>query len=702
MLASLVLLHVAACGDSEKTESAGNAITETESDPPQLIPRRALGPNVNTSKTELLPLASADGNTLYFSRANYLAPDVDAVLQAEFDTIAQPSREACTESRLLVAEAEDEADRERLRDYANAVCAEADVKADALAGIRRILGTQTNLSANVYRTERLDDGSWGVAVRMPAPFRMEFWNLVGQNTEDVWLSSALPDRNTLLLSGRGVHQIDGSVLLECGAAVQAISEADRTECPRHMIMQISRDEKACWTGETGQDGLPVTVPLAEDYERRDGNCLGAIAVHRTKDGWQRGKPIVTYSGEGVRPRVETAAIAASGSVIVFSARRNLRDDPARPGQAQMDLYVTERNDDGIWSTPRLLEGLNTTSHEQHPFIAADEKTLYFASDRPGGEGGFDIWLARRSGESWASWSAPENLGPAINTEEDETSISVDASGRYAFMSAGIGQQQDIYEFGLPPGMRPAPVVLIEGRVLWLAANALPEDPNQPGGPSTGGGVPLDLAGIDLPVGSGSLRYKEQSGSSGGQGGGLSGGAGLNPGNGRFQMALPVGGSYTVYFEGMAGVGVSQTIDLRGMTSGGTMQLDLTIAPLCSGTVLPLNSVFFEVDKSALLPESEIELRRFAEILGSYPSMIVEIAGHTDSTNTDEYNQALSEARALAVHEWLAANGADAGRLSQQGYGEMVPVASNDTEEGRRKNRRVEFRILQMSDSACRL
>jgi outer membrane protein OmpA-like peptidoglycan-associated protein len=244
-------------------------------------------------------------------------------------------------------------------------------------------------------------------------------------------------------------------------------------------------------------------------------------------------------------------------------------------------------------------------------------------------------------------------------------------------------------------------VLIEGRVLWLAANDLPADPNQPGGPSTGGGVPIELAGIDLPVGSGSLRYKEQSGGSGGQGGGLSGDAGLNPGNGRFQMALPVGGSYTVYFEGMAGVGVSQTIDLRGMTSGGAMQLDLTIAPLCSGTVLPLNSVFFEVDESALLPESEVELRRFAEILGSYPSMVVEIAGHTDSTNTEEYNQTLSEARALAVHEWLTANGADTDRLSRRGYGETVPVASNDTEEGRQKNRRVEFRILQMNDSACR-
>ncbi|MBT8079246.1 MAG: OmpA family protein, partial [Gammaproteobacteria bacterium] len=346
-------------------------------------------------------------------------------------------------------------------------------------------------------------------------------------------------------------------------------------------------------------------------------------------------------------------------------------------------------------------GLNTTEHEKHPFLAADEKTLYFSSDREGGEGGFDIWVARRTGDGWAEWTTPENLGPGVNTVEDETSVSVDASGRLAFMSAGMGDQQDIYEFGLPPRMRPAPVVLVEGQVFWLPPTKSEEHTTERGEASSGAGVPIDVAGVDIPVGGGSLRYKEQSGSSGGEGGGISGVAGFNPGNGRFQMALPVGGSYTVYFEGMAGVGVSQTIDLRGITSGGSVELDLIIAPLCSGTVLPMNSIFFEIDKSDLLPESEVELRRFAEMLGGYPSMIVEIAGHTDSTNTEEYNQTLSEARAGAVYGWLTGNGADPGRLSQRGYGETSPVASNDTEDGRQKNRRVEFRILRIDNESCR-
>jgi outer membrane protein OmpA-like peptidoglycan-associated protein len=669
------------------------------------ISKGVLGPNINTSKTELLPLASADRNTLYFSRANYLTPEADASLDQGFNDIAAPGEQACEDARGLAEEASEEHDRARLHDYAAAVCEDAGVRADALDQLRKIFRDHAHLPANIYRSERLADGTWTVAARMPGPFRQEFWRLLGQNFEDVWLSSALPDRNTLILSGPGLRYIDREYLELCSGKhplIQAIEKESRSICPSGIRMPISRDQMGCFTGKTDEQGRPILLPLSDDDESRDrGYCLNVVTVHKTADGWQRGDPVIAHSRGQKRARIETAAMAPSGTTIIFSARNKRAGAPARPGEAQMDLYLTRQHADGTWLLPELLEDLNSPQHEQHPFIAADERSLYFASDRDGGEGGFDIWVTRRLDESWKRWSVPENLGASINSDEDETSLSVDATGRFAFMSAGVGEQQDIYEFGLPPGMRPAPVVLVQGQVLWLDASDLAEDPAHPGPLSGGGGVPIQLAGLELPIGSGSLQYREQSGATGGGSGGLSGTAGFDPGSGRFQMALPVGSSYAVFFEGMAGLGVSQTIDLRHRTAGGSLSMDLTIVPLCPGVTLPLNSIFFAVDKADLLPESEVELRRFAEILGSHPDMSAEIAGHTDSTNTDEYNQTLSESRAHAVFAWLTRNGSEAARLTARGYGESEPVATNETEEGRQKNRRVEFRILQMSKNSCR-
>jgi len=110
-------------------------------------------------------------------------------------------------------------------------------------------------------------------------------------------------------------------------------------------------------------------------------------------------------------------------------------------------------------------------------------------------------------------------------------------------------------------------------------------------------------------------------------------------------------------------------------------------------VIELEGVYFDFDKATIKPEGKAVLNEAAALLQKHERVVVEVAGHTDSTGSDEYNQGLSERRANAVKQYLTEQGVTATRLSARGYGEAQPVASNDTKEGRAENRRVELIVL---------
>jgi|GEM_PF-1176238 len=140
------------------------------------------------------------------------------------------------------------------------------------------------------------------------------------------------------------------------------------------------------------------------------------------------------------------------------------------------------------------------------------------------------------------------------------------------------------------------------------------------------------------------------------------------------------------------------LDARGVERGARMRQDLRVtsidAAIRTGATFRVRNIFFDVGKWELKPESYVELDRVVALLGEYPTIKVEIGAHTDATGTDQNNQILSENRARSVAEYLASHGVDAARLRSRGYGESVPVSSNDTEEGRAMNRRVEFKLVK--------
>lgn len=112
-----------------------------------------------------------------------------------------------------------------------------------------------------------------------------------------------------------------------------------------------------------------------------------------------------------------------------------------------------------------------------------------------------------------------------------------------------------------------------------------------------------------------------------------------------------------------------------------------------GETIILRNIYFEFDKSTLLPHSFTELDRVYQLMCQYPKMQIEIRGHTDNTGSDSYNQALSEARAKSVLEYLYSKGISLSRMKYCGFGSSVPIADNFLVEGRQMNRRVEIKIL---------
>ncbi|MCH2023580.1 MAG: OmpA family protein [Saprospiraceae bacterium] len=161
-------------------------------------------------------------------------------------------------------------------------------------------------------------------------------------------------------------------------------------------------------------------------------------------------------------------------------------------------------------------------------------------------------------------------------------------------------------------------------------------------------------------------------------------------SGNFQILLPEGDNYKIKIQGL-----SKQIDFDKVNipeQEGTITGDLVIKyrPERSFT---LHDVHFETGKSTLLPASYPTLNELVEAIKIKKDLRLEIAGHTDSIGDDESNQILSQNRAQAVVNYLINKGINKSKLTAKGYGEKQPIATNETKEGRKENRRTEARIL---------
>ncbi|RME15667.1 MAG: hypothetical protein D6799_05755 [Bacteroidetes bacterium] len=355
----------------------------------------------------------------------------------------------------------------------------------------------------------------------------------------------------------------------------------------------------------------------------------------------------------------SASYAPDGRTLYFvSDRKN--------GMGGRDIWMSTRMPDGKWTTPiNLGEPINTPQDEEGVFFHPDGKTMFFSSKGHGGKGGYDVFV---SVFDEGHWSDPVNIGEPVNGPGDDIFIVLTANGKkgYFSSSAESGKDKDIYELEFIPNFK----LKNKGPKLALVK-----------------GIVID-ADTKQPIGA-NLQVTDN------QKNEIIGNYKSNEASGNFLISLPSGKNYGLNVSAEGYMFHSENFNLPDSAEFKEYFIQIELKKLKEGTKVVLKNIFFDYDKSTLRSESFPELNRVVELMQQNANIKVEISGHTDSKGSDDYNMKLSQARAKSVVDYILSKGIEPKRLIAKGYGETQPIDTNDTEEGRQNNRRVEFKVISM-------
>lgn len=347
-----------------------------------------------------------------------------------------------------------------------------------------------------------------------------------------------------------------------------------------------------------------------------------------------------------------SSISNDGTKIFFASDRC-------GGYGSADIYMVEKNIFGEWAPPVNLGGIvNTPFTEYSPFFSQDGKTLYFSSDGHPGYGGLDIF---KTVYEDGKWSVPVNLGKPLNTSKNDRYFTIGGSGEVGYFASDRGGKGlDLYEIEIPEDMRPQPTIVVTGTVTNAKTNA-----------NVGAYVMVeDLNTNEL------IAVRKS-----------------NSATGKYLVVLPAGRMYSVSANKEGFFFYSQSFDVPKQTKYREVIQNIQLKPIEKGTKVVINNIFFETGKAVLTPQSHLELEKAFDLLRANSTMVIEVGGHTDNVGDENSNMKLSHDRAKAVREYLVNRGIPSERIQAKGYGELNPIATNDTDDGRKANRRTEFVIL---------
>lgn len=412
----------------------------------------------------------------------------------------------------------------------------------------------------------------------------------------------------------------------------------------------------------------INTPLNEGAQTisQDGEWVIFTACNRP-DGYGSCDLYISYRDDNgwseainLGPRINSdkwesqPSLSPDKKELYFASRR-----PG--GLGGSDIYVSRLQPNGKWGEPENLgPDVNTAGDEQSPFIHADNQTLYFVSNHWPGYGDDDLFLTRKGPNG--SWSKPENLGYPINTIDKEATLFITADGKTAYYASDRADSRgswDIYSFELREGIRPIPTLWVKGRVFDSKTKA--------GLPST-----VELTDLRTNKIMSEVQTDER---------------------GSYLITLPIGRDYAFNVNRKGYLFYSDNFMLGENAADSTYEKDIPLQPIEANAFFVLNNIFFDNNEFALKPESTSELQKLVALLKENPTLRIEISGHTDNVGKPADNQRLSDSRAKAVVDFVTAQGIAANRLVAKGYGETRPVGDNNTEQGRAKNRRTEVKVL---------
>ena len=345
------------------------------------------------------------------------------------------------------------------------------------------------------------------------------------------------------------------------------------------------------------DGKSAIMVLLGNKYLDNGKMLAGVSISSNVGG--------TWSKPVALNIINDYNYAEKANYFLADNRKTLlmsveRDD----SQGDRDLYVTFMNADSSWSEPiNLGDVVNSAGEESAPFLASDDKTLYFSSTGFSGYGGNDVYVTRRLDDTWTNWSEPENLGPEINSPLEDLFFNIPAASEFAYYSRGLSETNaDIFRVKLPIVKSPDTYVTVKGKVIDK---------------TTGEPVAAKIVYERLPDGKDT---------------GISQ---TDPETGEYEIRLPTGQLYGLRAEAVGKMSESQNLDLRNIKTDQVIDKNFNLQPIGVATIAPnativLNNIFFDFDKATLKPESAPELDRLIAMLKEKSTMEVEISGHTDN------------------------------------------------------------------------
>lgn len=461
--------------------------------------------------------------------------------------------------------------------------------------------------------------------------------------------------------------------------VKSMNTVKALDSEREVFMMATRDKTGVFnageqmsppfnTTDDNQGGCTISIDNKFLYfamSRFEGgaqpNCDIYVSTNED-DSWSDIKKI----GANVNHPVywdSQPTLSADGNSLYFAS-----DRPG--GYGGIDLYVTRKDPKtGIWSIPQNMgPKINTRGNEKTPFIHSDSETLYFSSDGHFGFGGMDIFFIRKNDKG--EWMEPENIGYPINTEADDVGflVSTDSKTGYFFSydegkmrGKGVGRY-DLYSFDLYKEARPQETTFLTGEMKDNSGNK--------------------IEGAKVEITNTVTKEKTL--------------AVVDSTKGTFMVAVNLKKKddllITVKKDDYAFS--SKVVSIKDASfENQPKPVKLEVNEAKSGNSFVLNNLYYNTNSADLKNESFIVLESFAEYLIENPTIVIEIQGHTDNVGVAKANDALSANRAYTVKAFLEEKGVDGKRISAKGFGSSKSIADNSTEDGRAKNRRTEFLII---------
>lgn len=458
--------------------------------------------------------------------------------------------------------------------------------------------------------------------------------------------------------GKGIVQeawySDMDALGYCNEAKKLNLPFNHNPATKYQIVSITSDGSAI---------------LAAINKKDTANAInGLYLAYRYIDGWDTPEKINITNFENFVSNTNTWGVhlAKNGKVLFFY--KSISKDTAFS-----EIFVSFLKNDTLWTEPvKISETVNRKSGIQGnfaPYLAPDEVTLFFASDRKGGLGSSDIYLCKRLDNSWLNWSEPMNLGELVNSDGWEGYFLISPDGKYGYYVSSddaIGDN-DIFRFKLNPSFLPKPIVVLTGKVTDLKTSEL---------------IPTEITFES--VTDRTQKYYAK----------------FIPDKKKFRFIIPGGKKYKFKFSSHGYDNYIGFVDYTSVTGYKEIKFNVglkiktAVEVAEEPEIITLENVYFDFGKSDVKSESYAELDKIVRLMFENPGIQIEISAHTDNVGTDDYNMKLSQARAESVLNYFVTNGIPMNRLTAKGFGSSKPVADNNTEQGRQKNRRVEFKIFK--------